>query len=165
MSMINEVDCSPDTPVIDAAAERMALKEMEHEEFRDTNEMSGFQRGYSRGFLEGAEFMHSFYSKREMRDHLIHLDRERKKRMSEQKKGVVDDRLLTPVEKTLKDIGVSPHDQKESFGACLRPANYLSEQKEVTQPTRDSGNAGTTVTSGGFGFGDDGLPPIGGFHD
>ena len=60
MSMINEVDCSPDTPVIDAAAERMALKEMEHEEFRDTNEMSGFQRGYSRGFLEGAEFMRSF---------------------------------------------------------------------------------------------------------
>ena len=140
MSMINEVDCSPDTPVIDAAAERMALKEMEHEEFRDTNEMSGFQRGYSRGFLEGAEFMRSFYRKREMRDHLIHLERERRKREDERKKGVVDDRLLTPVEKTLKEIGITP--PKESFGACIHPENY----------------------SYGYGL-DDPTPPMGGFHD
>lgn len=138
MSMINEVDCSPDTPVIDAAAERMALKEMEHEEFRDTNEMSGFQRGYSRGFLEGAEFMRSFYRKRDMRDHLIHLERERKKREDERKKDVVDDRLLTPVEKTLKEIGIPP--QKESFGACLHPENYSYDQEDPT-------------------------PPMGGFHD
>lgn len=138
MSMINEVDCSPDTPVIDAAAERMALKEMEHEEFRDTNEMSGFQRGYSRGFLEGAEFIRSFYRKREMRDHLIHLERERKKREDERKKDVVDDRLLTPVEKTLKEIGVTP--QKESFGAGLHPANYSYDPEDPT-------------------------PPMGGFHD
>lgn len=138
MSMLSEVDCSPDTPVIDAAAERMALKEMEHEEFRDTNEMSGFQRGYSRGFLEGAEFIRSFYRKREMRDHLIHLERERKKREDERKKDVVDDRLLTPVEKTLKEIGVTP--QKESFGACLRPANYSYDPEDPT-------------------------PPMGGFHD
>lgn len=138
MSMINCVDNSPDTPVIDAAAERMALKEMEHEEFRNTNEMSGFQRGYSRGFLEGAEFMRSFYRKRDMRGHLIHLEREHKKREAEQKKGVVDDRLLTPVEKTLKDIGVTP--QEESFGACLSPANYSYDQEDPT-------------------------PPIGGFHD
>lgn len=138
MSMLNEVDCSPDTPVIDATAERMALKEMEHEEFRDTNEMSGFQRGYSRGFLEGAEFMRSFYRKREMRDHLIHLEREHKKREDERKKGDVDDRLLTPVEKILKENGITP--QKESFGACLRPANYSYDQEDPT-------------------------PPMGGFHD
>lgn len=138
MSMINEVDCSPDTPVIDAAAERMALKEMEHEEFRDTNEMSGFQRGYSRGFLEGAEFMRSFYRKREMRDHLIHLERERKKREDERKKDVADDRVLSPVEKTLKEVGVTP--QKKSFGACLRPVNCLDGL-------------------------DDPTPPMGGFHD
>lgn len=138
MSMLNEVDCSPDTPVLDAAAERMALKEMEHEEFRDTNEMSGFQRGYFRGFLEGAEFMRSFYRKRDMRDHLTHLERERKKREYGQKKDAVDDRLLTPVEKTLKEIGVTP--QKESFGACLRPANYSYDPEDPT-------------------------PPMGGFHD
>lgn len=138
MGMINEVDCSPDTQVIDAAAERMALKEMVHEEFRDTNEMSGFQRGYSRGFLEGAEFIRSFYRKREMRDHLIHIEREHRKREVEQKKSVADDRLLTPVEKTLDELDITPN--KESFGACLRPANCLHDQ-------------------------DDHTPPMGGFHD
>ena len=138
MSMINEVDSSPDTPVIDAAAERMALKEMGHEEFRDTNEMSGFQRGYSRGFMEGAEFMRSFYRKREMRGHLIHLEPEHRKWEAEKKKGVVDDRLLTPVEKTIKDIGVSP--QEESCGACIHPVNYSHDQEDHT-------------------------PPMGGFHD
>lgn len=161
MSMISEVDCSPDTPVIDAAAERMALKEMEHEEFRDTNEMSGFQRGYSRGFLEGAEFIRAFYRKRDMRDHLQHMEREHKKREAEQKKDVVDDRLLTPVEKTLKEIGITP--QKESFGACLRPANYSYEQSNFT-PTE--GNAGSDRPPPPLGLlADDGLPPMGGFHD
>ena len=121
MSMLNEVDCSPDTPVIDAAAERMALKEMEHEEFRDTNEMSGFQRGYSRGFLEGAEFMRSFYRKRDMRDHLIHIERERKKREDERKKEAVDDRLLQPAEPWSPD-------------ASLHPANYSYDQEDPTPP-------------------------------
>ena len=121
MSMINEVDCSPDTPVIDAAAERMALKEMEHEEFRDTNEMSGFQRGYSRGFLEGAEFMRSFYRKREMRNHLIHIERERKKREDEQKKSAVDDRLLQPAEPWSPD-------------ASLRPVNGSHGQEDPIPP-------------------------------
>lgn len=161
MSMLNSCDSTPDTPVIDATAERMALKEMEHEEFRDTNEMSGFQRGYSRGFLEGAEFMRSFYRKREMRDHLIHLERERKKREDERKKGEVDDRLLTPVEKTLKEIGITP--QKESFGACLRPANYSYEQSNFTPP---EGNTGSDRPPPPLGLlADDGLPPMGGFHD
>ena len=128
MNMLNEVDCSPDTPVIDAAAERMALKEMEHEEFRDTNEMSGFQRGYSRGFLEGAEFMRSFYRKRDMRDHFIHLERERKKREAERKKDVVDDRLLQPVDDTLKKV------EQESFRASLHPANYSLGQEDPTPP-------------------------------
>ena len=126
--MINQVDCSPDTPVIDAAAERMALKEMEHEEFRDTNEMSGFHRGYSRGFLEGAEFMRSFYRKREIRDHLIHLERERKKRPAEQKKGVADDRLLQPVDDRPKKV------EQESFGDCIHPANYSYDQEDLTPP-------------------------------
>lgn len=138
MSMINELDCSADTTVIDAAAERMALKDIEHEEFRDTNEMSGFQRGYSRGFIEGAEFIRSFYRNREMRDHLIPLEREHMKCESEQKKDVVDERLLTPVEKTLKALGLTP--QKESFGACLRQVNHSYDH-------------------------DDPTPPIGGFHD
>jgi flagellar biosynthesis/type III secretory pathway protein FliH len=128
MSMLNEVDCSPDTPVIDAAAERMALKEMEHEQFHDTNEMSGFQRGYSRGFLEGAEFIRSFYRKREMRDHLIHLERERKKREDERKKDVVDDRLLQPVDDALKKV------EQESFGAGLHPANYSYDPEDPTPP-------------------------------
>lgn len=128
MSMLNEVDCSPDTPVIDAAAERMALKEMEHEEFRDTSEMSGFQRGYSRGFLEGAEFMRSFYRHREMRDHFTHLERERKKRQAEQKKGAVDDRLLQPVDDMLKKV------EQESFRAGLHPANYSLDQEDPTPP-------------------------------
>lgn len=158
MSMINEVDCSPDTPVIDATAERMALKEMEHEEFRDTNEMSGFQRGYSRGFLEGVEFIRSFYRKREMRNHLIHnINLERKKREDEQKKEAVDDRLLQPVEKTLKEIGITP--QKESFGACLRPANYSYEQSNFTPPEGDRPPPPLGLLA------DDGLPPMGGFHD
>ena len=152
MSMINEVDCSPDTPVIDAAAERMALKEMEHEEFRDTNEMAGFQRGYSRGFLEGAEFMRSFYRKREMRDHLQHMERERKKREAEQKKSVADDRLLQPVDDTLKKV------EQESF-----PANYAYEQSNFTPP---EGNAGSDRPPPPLGLlADDGLPPMGGFHD
>ena len=128
MSMLNEVDCSPDTPVIDAAAERMALKEMEHEEFRDTTEMSGFQRGYSRGFLEGAEFMRSFYRKRDMRDHFIHLERERKKREDERKKSAVDDRLLQPVDDMLKKV------EQESFGAGLHPANYSLDQDDPIPP-------------------------------
>ena len=157
MSMINEVDCSPDTPVIDAAAERMALKEMEHEEFRDTNEMSGFQRGYSRGFLEGTEFMRSFYRKRDMRDHLQHMQRERKKREAEQKKGVVDDRLLQPVDDALKKV------EQETFGDCLRPANYVYEQSDFTPP---EANTGSDRPASPLGYlSDDGLPPMGGFHD
>lgn len=121
MGMLNEVDCSPDTPVIDAAAERMALKEMEHEEFRDTNEMSGFQRGYSRGFLEGAEFIRSFYRKRDMRNHLIHIERERKKREDERKKEAVDDRLLQPAEPWSTD-------------ASLRPVNDSHGPDDLTPP-------------------------------
>lgn len=35
MGMLNEVDCSPDTPVIDAAAERMALKEFNYPPVKD----------------------------------------------------------------------------------------------------------------------------------
>lgn len=77
--MLNQVDCSPDTPVIEAAAERMALKEMDNKPFRDTNEMSGFQTGYLKGFLEGAEFMRSFYRHRDMRDRLDRVEREKKK--------------------------------------------------------------------------------------
>jgi len=98
MSMLNYSDCSPDTPVIDAAAERLALKEMDTQKFRDTNEMAGFQRGYELGFREGAEFMRSFYRKRDMRDHLQHIEREKKKHDAEQKKVVVDDRFLMPVD-------------------------------------------------------------------
>jgi hypothetical protein len=146
--MLNEVDCSPDTPVIDAAAERLALKEMEHEEFSDTNEMSGFQRGYSRGFLEGAEFMRSFYRKREMRDHLQHMERVRKKREAEQKKDVVDDRLLQPVDDALKKV------EQESF-----PANYAYEQSNFTPPEGDRPPPPLGLLA------DDGLPPMGGFHD
>ena len=97
MSMINCVDNSPDTPVINAAAERMALKEIEHEEFRDTNEMAGFQRGYSRGFLEGAEFMRAFYRNRDTRDHLARIERDRRKREAEKNKGIDDSNLLHPV--------------------------------------------------------------------
>lgn len=78
--MLNQVDCSPDTPVIEAAAERMALKDMDSKPFRDTNEMSGFQTGYLRGFLEGAEFMRSFYRHRDMRDRMGRCERERVKR-------------------------------------------------------------------------------------
>lgn len=77
--MLNQVDCSPDTPVIDAAAERMVLKEMENKPFRDTNEMSGFQTGYMKGFREGAEFMRSFYRYRDNRDRLDRVEREKKK--------------------------------------------------------------------------------------
>lgn len=46
---------------------------------------------------------------------------------AEQKKDVVDDRLPLWIEKTLKEVGVTP--QKESFGACLRPVNCSHEQK------------------------------------
>lgn len=77
--MLNQVDCSPDTPVIEAAAERMALKEMDNKPFRDTNEMSGFHTGYMKGFLEGAEFMRSFYRYRDNRDRLARAEREKKK--------------------------------------------------------------------------------------
>ena len=77
--MLNQVDCSPDTPVIQAAAERMALKEIDNKPFRDTNEMSGFQTGYMKGFLEGAEFMRSFYRYRDTRDRLDRVEREKKK--------------------------------------------------------------------------------------
>lgn len=80
--MLNQVDCSPDTPVIQAAAERMALKEMDNKPFRDTNEMSGFQTGYMKGFLEGAEFMRSFYRYRDTRDILARVEREKKKQVA-----------------------------------------------------------------------------------
>ena len=157
MSMINCVDNSPDTPVIDAAADRMALKEMEHEEFRDTNEMSGFHRGYERGFREGAEFMRSFYRKRDMRDHLARIERERKEREAERKKGVVDDRLLQPVDATLKKV------EQESLADCLQPANYVYEQSDFTPP---EANTGSDRPASPLGYlGDDDLPPMGGFHD
>lgn len=99
--MLNQVDCSPDTPVIEAAAERMALKEMDNKPFRDTNEMSGFQTGYMKGFLEGAEFMRSFYRHRDMRDRLDRVERERVKRNrsaenTDTEREPVDDNRIKP---------------------------------------------------------------------
>jgi elongation factor P--beta-lysine ligase len=104
MSMLNYSDCSPDTPVIDAAAERLALKEMDTQKFRDTNEMAGFQRGYELGFREGAEFMRSFYRKRDMRDHLQHIEREKKKRDAERQSTQEDDRQLKPIKNDVTDL-------------------------------------------------------------
>lgn len=100
--MLNQVDCSPDTPVIEAAAERMALKEMDNKPFRDTNEMSGFQTGYMKGFLEGAEFMRTFYRRRDMRDRLDRVERERVKRNrsaenTDTEREPVDDNRIKPV--------------------------------------------------------------------
>ena len=92
--MLNQVDCSPDTPVIDAAAERMVLKEMENKPFRDTNEMSGFQTGYMKGFLEGAEFMRSFYRYRDNRDRLDRAEREKKKQAA----AANDDNRIKPAD-------------------------------------------------------------------
>lgn len=92
--MLNQVDCSPDTPVIEAAAERMVLKEMENKPFRDTNEMSGFQTGYMKGFLEGAEFMRSFYRHRDIRNRLDREEREKKKQAA----SADDDKRIKPVE-------------------------------------------------------------------
>lgn len=94
--MLNQVDCSPDTPVIEAAAERMALKEMDDKKFRDTNEMSGFQTGYMKGFLEGAEFMRSFYRYRDNRDRLDRVRRETKRKASDA--AANDDNRIKPAE-------------------------------------------------------------------
>lgn len=99
--MLNQVDCSPDTPVIEAAAERMALKEMDNKPFRDTNEMSGFQTGYMKGFLEGAEFMRTFYRRRDMRDRLDRAEREKKKQAASADAN--DDKRIKPTE-TVTDI-------------------------------------------------------------
>ncbi len=103
--MLNQVDSSPDTPVIEAAAERMALKEMDSKPFRDTNEMSGFQTGYLKGFLEGAEFMRSFYRHRDMRDRLDRVEREKKK----QAVSANDDNRIKPVE---SGSDISPYLQR-----------------------------------------------------
>ena len=103
MSMLNYSDGSPDTPVIDAAAERLALKEMDTLKFRDTNEMAGFQRGYELGFREGAEFMRSFYRKRDMRDHLQHNEREKKKHDAEMRDTHEDDNQMKPIAKDVTE--------------------------------------------------------------
>jgi len=135
MSMLNEVDCSPDTPVIDAAAERMTLKEMEHEQFHDTNEMSGFQRGYSRGFLEGAEFMRSFYRHRTIRDHDIHLERERKKRESEKKQPAEskeDDRLIRPHNHSHDVAVMTPVTGDETAASQKRIDELIQEAYDYT---------------------------------
>lgn len=106
--MLNQVDCSPDTPVIEAAAERMALKEMDNKPFRDTNEMSGFHTGYMKGFLEGAEFMRSFYRHRDMRDRLERTRREKKRQADAV--AANDDNRIKPAE-TITDAitDVSPY--------------------------------------------------------
>ena len=133
--MLNEVDCSPDTPVIDAAAERLALKEMEHEEFRDTSEMSGFQRGYSRGFLEGAEFMRSFYRHREMRDHLARIERERKKRENEKKppaESKEDDRLIRPHNYSHDVAVMTPVTGNETAASQKRIDELIQEAYDYT---------------------------------
>ena len=104
MSMLNYSDCSPDTPVIDAAAERLALKEMDNQKFRDTNEMAGFQRGYELGFREGAEFIRSFYRKRDMRDHLQHIEREKKKRDAERQSTHEDDNQMKLIAKDVTEL-------------------------------------------------------------
>ena len=101
--MLNQVDCTPDTPVIEAAAERMALKEMDNKPFRDTNEMSGFQTGYMKGFIEGAEFMRTFYRRRDMRDRLDRVEREKKKQAAS---AADDDKRIKPAE---TDTDVSPY--------------------------------------------------------
>lgn len=106
--MLNQVDCSPDTPVIEAAAERMALKEMDNKPFRDTNEMSGFQTGYMKGFLEGAEFMRSFYRYRDNRDILARAEREKKKQAAAV--AANDDKRIKPAEGITEAItDVSPY--------------------------------------------------------
>lgn len=106
--MLNQVDCSPDTPVIEAAAERMALKEMDNKPFRDTNEMSGFQTGYMKGFIEGAEFMRTFYRRRDMRDRLDRVEREKKKQAASV--AANDDKRIKPAEGITEAItDVSPY--------------------------------------------------------
>lgn len=108
--MLNQVDCSPDTPVIQAAAERMALKEMDNKPFRDTNEMSGFQTGYMKGFLEGAEFMRSFYRYRDTRDKLDRVEREKKKQAAA---AANDDNRIKPV-------SIPPSKDISDFSTLLR---------------------------------------------
>lgn len=78
MSMLNYVDCSPDTPVIDAAAERLALQEIDKHKFQNTERMGSFQQGYLLGFREGAEFIRSFYRHRAVRDRLSREEDEHK---------------------------------------------------------------------------------------
>lgn len=78
MSMLNEVDSSPDIPVIEAAAERLALQEIGKHKFQDTERMGSFQQGYLLGFREGAEFIRSFHRHRAVRDFLSSADKEHK---------------------------------------------------------------------------------------
>lgn len=98
MSMLNSTDRSPDTPVIEAAAERLALKEMDLQKFDGTKEMSGFQRGYMFGFAEGAEFMRTFYRKRDILDRLDRVERERKRCEPEKNDHPDYVKLLRPAE-------------------------------------------------------------------
>lgn len=45
---------------------------------------------------------------------------------------MADDSMLTLVENTLKEVGVTP--PKESFGACLRPVHCPHDQENITSP-------------------------------
>lgn len=75
MSMLNTCDSTPDDPVIDAAAERLVLKEMEQQKFPDVSTQGGFQHGYMVGFKEGVEFIRTFYRRREMLSKLREYER------------------------------------------------------------------------------------------
>ncbi len=68
MRMINSADSSPDDPVIEALAETLALKEIEHRNFETKSDMGSFHTGYANGFIAGAQFMKTFLRKREARE-------------------------------------------------------------------------------------------------
>lgn len=105
MSMLNRCDSTPDDPVIDATAEMLVLKELDLQEFPDTNTKGGFQHGYMVGFKAGVEFIRAFYRRREMLSKL--RDYEHKKKTNKVAEiDESDDRQIKPVPGTMPPVKV-----------------------------------------------------------
>lgn len=73
--LLRPSDGSPDDDVIDAAGAQMALYIINNEHFDTTDNMAGFQTGFTRGFIEGAKFMLEFHRIREGKKFLAKMER------------------------------------------------------------------------------------------
>jgi len=108
-SLYDSCDSMPNDPVLEAAGEMMALKEIEHRAFESTSAMDSFQSGYTNGFIAGAQFLKTFLRKREYQSLRTKLD----KKLSARKQESPDNNRIKPVYDAVQPLESKESDERK----------------------------------------------------